>query len=171
MIQDSVAAALPGSISSALTAAYPDYVSFLYKFENQQVQNPTSPNEELNGITDDLGQSDAFPTDNSDGEPVPSDQINSSIPSLRHSERKTFAQIDIDTLQSILKSRLSKICLVRAVRPPGLLEKWPRVMRPCYQARGPHDQFDISLVKSDNVLLKSRVDEWSVTLKRIIVDY
>ncbi|KAG5570839.1 hypothetical protein H5410_060605 [Solanum commersonii] len=115
MIHDSVAAALPKAISSALIVAYPDSVSFLYKFENQQVQNLTSPNEDPNGITDDPSQSDACHMDNSgnstlshislntfftdssdnndysDWQPIPSDQINSSIPSLCHSELKTYA--------------------------------------------------------------------------------
>ncbi|KAG5610837.1 hypothetical protein H5410_022118 [Solanum commersonii] len=100
VIQDSVAAALPG-------------LFLVFSLLPILEQNLTSPNEDPNGIIDEPGQSDAFPTDNSgnstlshnslntsftdsfdnndysDGEPLPSDQINSSIPSLRYSERKT----------------------------------------------------------------------------------
>ncbi|KAG5586720.1 hypothetical protein H5410_047154 [Solanum commersonii] len=56
-----------------------DSVSFLYKFENQQVQNPTSPNEDPNGITDDLGQSDAFPTDYLGNSTVSHNSLNTSF--------------------------------------------------------------------------------------------
>ncbi|KAG5570990.1 hypothetical protein H5410_060756 [Solanum commersonii] len=81
MIQDSVAVALPGAISSSLTVAYSD------AFPTDNSGNSTLSHNSLN--TSFTNSSDN--NDYSDGESVPSDQINSSIPSLRHSERKTSA--------------------------------------------------------------------------------